>query len=154
MGRQGGSEQISGFAPVGPASALLSSPLDQPSLMYTPHTSRYIRLPLLCSLVEGHDPTVSVGNRCQVPKMSFGFSPSDLITLINLTKKVYDGYRSAGNEYSDVTHTLKSFEVLLYHVDRRLDVLNIDGRRQQEIVEVVKGCQGALRELQAVARRF
>lgn len=101
-----------------------------------------------------YEPLALDNDPCRGSKMSFGFSPSDIITLITLTNKVYNGYRSAGSEYNDVTHTLKSFEVLLHHTNRRLDTLSIGGRRQGEIDEVVKGCQDAVRELQAVAKRY
>jgi hypothetical protein len=88
--------------------------------------------------------------------MSFGFSIGDLATLIALTKKTYDGWKDAPREYKDVVQTLSESNTLLCHVERRFDTLiatENDGAKQQEIGDLLRGCQGTISELRSVIKR-
>ncbi|KAF2257662.1 hypothetical protein CC78DRAFT_420555, partial [Lojkania enalia] len=52
--------------------------------------------------------------------MSFGFSPTDIVTLVSLTTKAYQGWRNACGEYGDITNTLFSFQIVLKRVHRHV----------------------------------
>lgn len=49
--------------------------------------------------------------------MSFGFSPSDVISLINLVTKTYRGWKSACGEYADITESLNALSIILERID-------------------------------------
>jgi hypothetical protein len=88
--------------------------------------------------------------------MSFGFSIGDLVALIALTKKTYDGWRDAPREYKDVVRTLSESKTLLCHVERRFDALTgaeHGATRQKEIGDLLDGCQKTISELRLVVKR-
>jgi hypothetical protein len=87
--------------------------------------------------------------------MSFGFSVSDMIALVALTKKAYYGWQQAPDEYADVVQTLKESEELVCHVQRRFGMLtasDIDSGKPKEIGHLLQGCQSAISDLRKVAR--
>ncbi|KAK6389393.1 hypothetical protein LTR65_006774 [Meristemomyces frigidus] len=98
--------------------------------------------------------------------MSFGFSPSDIISLINLTTKTYQGWHDACGEYADVTGTLNSLSVVLRRVDVYFEArgkasgasdANTFERlalERDDLDQVVGACQRAVEELRAVVRRY
>lgn len=89
--------------------------------------------------------------------MSFGFSTSDVVTLVALTKKTYDDWRQAPNEYADVVQTLETSELLICHVQSRFNKLSADGinfGKPKEIGNLLRGCRDAISDLQEVARRY
>ncbi|KAK3622048.1 hypothetical protein LTR56_022420 [Elasticomyces elasticus] len=49
--------------------------------------------------------------------MSFGFSPSDIVALINLASKAYQGWKKACGEYADVTASLDSLLIILTRIE-------------------------------------
>jgi hypothetical protein len=88
--------------------------------------------------------------------MSFGFSIGDLVALIALTKKTYDGWRDAPREYEDVVQTLSESNMLLSHVERRFDTLTgseTNARKQEEIGELLRSCESTISELRSVIKR-
>lgn len=88
--------------------------------------------------------------------MSFGFSIGDLATLIALTKKTYDSWSQAPEEYADVVRTLSESKTLLRHVQFRFDTLTgagNDAAKQKEIEALLRGCQSAISELRTVVKR-
>ena len=98
--------------------------------------------------------------------MSFGFSPSDVIALINLTAKTYQGWRDACGDYADVTGTLHSLQIILRRVDAHFKTrqeANIASgpsaaerlaSEQADLERVVGACNGAVKELDTVVRKY
>jgi hypothetical protein len=88
--------------------------------------------------------------------MSFGFSIGDLVALIALTKKTYDGWRDAPREYEDVVQTLSESNMLVSHVERRFDTLigsETNAGKQEEIGEILRSCERTVSELRSVIER-
>jgi hypothetical protein len=88
--------------------------------------------------------------------MSFGFSIGDLVALIALTKKTYHGWRDAPREYEDVVQTLSESDMLLSHVEGRFDTLTgseTNAGKQEEIGEILRGCESTISELRSVIKR-
>lgn len=88
--------------------------------------------------------------------MSFGFSLSDLIALVSLAKKTYDGWQGAPKEYEDVVQTVQQGEALISHVHRRFDALFATETqlvKEVAIADSLRGCNAALKDLHDVAKR-
>ena len=88
--------------------------------------------------------------------MSFGFSIGDIVALLALTKRTYDGWRNAPTEYADVVQTLSECKILLSHVERRFDTLigtETSAEKQKEIGELLRGCKKTISELRTVIKR-
>jgi hypothetical protein len=88
--------------------------------------------------------------------MSFGFSIGDIAALVALTKKTYDGWRDAPRDFKDVFQTLSESKTLLCHVERRFDALTgaeNDATKQEEIGDLLSGCQKTISELRLVVKR-
>ncbi|KAK5116846.1 hypothetical protein LTR85_009106 [Meristemomyces frigidus] len=89
--------------------------------------------------------------------MNFGFSPGDIASLIILSKKAYDGWRSAGTEYADISQTLSSFKILLKHLRHRSNDDQSNGGlrdKREELEDILQGCRSAVVELADVSRRY
>lgn len=90
--------------------------------------------------------------------MSFGFSPSDVITLVQLATKTYNGWKNACGEYADITSMLDGLCVLLGRMhdeaDRPGSVLVRNSTDREELRDVLRGCRKTVRELDAVVMRF
>jgi len=94
--------------------------------------------------------------------MSFGFSPSDIVSLISLTTKVYQGWRDACGEYADITATLHSLQINLKRVEahfeaqdraQHVDQAHVDGVRE-DLGIILSACNGSVRQFEAVIRKY
>ncbi|KAF9740840.1 hypothetical protein PMIN03_000576 [Paraphaeosphaeria minitans] len=95
--------------------------------------------------------------------MSFGFSPSDFLTLFNLTRKAYKGWKDACGEYSDITSTLFSLQVVLKRVRRNLErpdagnggsFLQDPGTLRDDLAEVLWNSNRTVGELRAILKKY
>ena len=95
--------------------------------------------------------------------MSFGFSPSDIVTLIALTTKTYKGWRDACGDYSSITGTLNSYQVVLKRVDRHVNkpasdssASLLDGKDLLlgDLQAVLGSSKHAVSELRSVVKKF
>ncbi|KAK7193614.1 hypothetical protein PSPO01_00287, partial [Paraphaeosphaeria sporulosa] len=122
------------------------------------------------------DPSVKLVERCftiqvpnpsrlstYVPSMSFGFSPSDFVTLINLTRIAYKGWESACGEYADITSTLLSLQVVLKRVQRHVDqpitenvepFLQAPGTLRDDLAEILRNSNRTVGELQTIVHKY
>jgi len=88
--------------------------------------------------------------------MSFGFSISDIIALVELVKRVYNGWKQAPNEYADVVQTLEESKELVCHVQRRFEMLtagDLGSGKPEKIGHLLQGCRDIISDLKKVARR-
>ena len=88
--------------------------------------------------------------------MSFGFSIGDIVALVALTKKTYDGWRDAPKEYANVVQTLRESNRLLCHVERRFDAITEaedDAEKQRYIGDLLRDCQSITSELRSIIKR-
>ncbi|OAG12903.1 uncharacterized protein CC84DRAFT_1071901, partial [Paraphaeosphaeria sporulosa] len=95
--------------------------------------------------------------------MSFGFSPSDFVTLINLTRIAYKGWESACGEYADITSTLLSLQVVLKRVQRHVDqpitenvepFLQAPGTLRDDLAEILRNSNRTVGELQTIVHKY
>ena len=90
--------------------------------------------------------------------MSFGFSPSDVLALVNLTSKAYRGWKHACGEYADITGSLDSLLIILERIEaeaRKLDsVLTRTADDRQDLEDVLSNCEPTVRELHAIIDKY
>lgn len=89
--------------------------------------------------------------------MSVGFSPSDIVTLVKLATKTYQGWKNACREYADITSMLDGLFVLL---GRTRDQADTPGSvlwkvsNREELRDVLRGCRKLLIELHDVVVKY
>ncbi|KAK5120815.1 hypothetical protein LTR85_005882 [Meristemomyces frigidus] len=90
--------------------------------------------------------------------MSFGFSPSDVITLINLVTKTYKGWKGACGEYADVTVSLHALRIIIERIHdeacRPRSVLVRNSKDAKDLKDVLSNAQLTVRELHAIVERY
>nr|POE87465.1 hypothetical protein CFP56_30054 [Quercus suber] len=90
--------------------------------------------------------------------MSFGFSPSDILTVIEIATRVYQGWRSACGEYGDVTGNLEALCIVLGRVKEEAtgpkSVLVRSAQDYAHLREILNGCLPILRELEKIRGKF
>ncbi|ERF73167.1 hypothetical protein EPUS_03008 [Endocarpon pusillum Z07020] len=87
--------------------------------------------------------------------MSFGFSVSDFLLLLKMTKGVYNACKDGPKEYQEISREAMSFytvlESLKNDVNEADSLLNRRGSgRCHELRQVISHCEEAFRELQAL----
>lgn len=98
--------------------------------------------------------------------MSFGFSPSDVIALVNLATKVYQGWRDACGEYTDITGTLHSLHLVLQRLQRHFgpsedtstpasnEFMLCHQSDNHDFAQVVISCRSDLSHLHAIVNKY
>ncbi|KAK3686681.1 hypothetical protein LTR37_019561 [Vermiconidia calcicola] len=90
--------------------------------------------------------------------MSFGFSPSDIVTLISLTSKAYRGWKHACGEYSEITSSLDSLLIILQRIETEASKPGSALRRttqdSQDLGDVLANCEPTVRELHSIVVRY
>ncbi|KXL51205.1 hypothetical protein M433DRAFT_41457, partial [Acidomyces richmondensis BFW] len=90
--------------------------------------------------------------------MSFGFSPSDIVALINIAAKTYQGWKNACGDYADITGSLDSLLIILRRVDREArqpgSVLVRTRTDAEDLRGVLVNSRSTVRELHAVVERY
>ena len=89
--------------------------------------------------------------------MSFGFSPSDIVALVNITSKAYNGWRSACGEYSEITGSLDSLLIVLERIRTEAlkpgSVLLRTSKDKQDLKDILYSTEPTVRDLHAVVLR-
>ncbi|KAK3073351.1 hypothetical protein LTR53_005147 [Teratosphaeriaceae sp. CCFEE 6253] len=80
--------------------------------------------------------------------MSFGFSPSDIVALINIVSKTYQGWKSACGEYADVTRSLDN-----RGVEARIGA-GAQPRDATDLKDLLANTHPTVRELGAIVKRY
>jgi len=95
--------------------------------------------------------------------MSFGFSPTDIVTLVQLTTRTYKGWKNACGEYGEITSTLFSFQVVLGRVQRHVkspnesnigSALGVDGALRDDLQTVLLGSEKTIGELRTIVKKY
>ena len=90
--------------------------------------------------------------------MSFGFSPSDLVALINITTKAYRGWRNACGEYSEITGSLDSLLIVVGRIEDEArkpnSVLLRTPNDGYDLRDILSNSESTVRELHAIVVRF
>lgn len=102
--------------------------------------------------------------------MSFGFSPSDIITLVSIASKAYNSWKNAPGDFNDITDTLRTLTLILERVARHFRIGDVsrhqDDRNhshssiarsaqdQGDIGRILNDCKFTVTELQKIVDRF
>ncbi|MCJ1310277.1 hypothetical protein MMC25_003939 [Agyrium rufum] len=86
--------------------------------------------------------------------MSFGFSPSDIISLIQLTTKTYQKWKNACGEYTRLTGELRSLQVILQALEEEVRVptslLRHHDNGLRRLATITSDCSMIVRELNVI----
>ncbi|KAF2177511.1 hypothetical protein K469DRAFT_602827 [Zopfia rhizophila CBS 207.26] len=90
--------------------------------------------------------------------MSFGISISDVITLVQLTSRTYNGWKSACGDYADITSDLAVFQALMVRFAAEAQAPNSLLAREPDDLRgwkrLSKGCRSLLTELEGALKRY
>ena len=90
--------------------------------------------------------------------MSFGFSVSDITTLVLLTTRAYEGWKGACGEYTDITHDLNSLKIILslvaVEVATPTSLLLHHDPNLNQIRALASNCKQVVSQLQAVISKY
>lgn len=90
--------------------------------------------------------------------MSFGFSPSDIVALVNITSKAYQGWKHACGEYSEVTGSLDSLLIVLHRIETEASkpnsVLLRTTNDEHDLKDIFSNCEPTVRELHSIVTRY
>ncbi|KAK5759173.1 hypothetical protein LTS12_010782 [Elasticomyces elasticus] len=90
--------------------------------------------------------------------MSFGFSPSDIVALINLASKAYQGWKKACGEYADVTASLDNLLIILTRIESEtakpesILVRSVDDAT--DLTRILASTLPTVRELNGVVKQY
>lgn len=90
--------------------------------------------------------------------MSFGFSPSDILALVNIARKTYRGWKNACGEYADVTTSLDHLLILLERIEDEAEkpqtAIVRNKRDADDLGDIIHACNKTVRELHAILTKF
>ena len=90
--------------------------------------------------------------------MSFGFSVSDIMNLLQLTARTYQGWKRACGEYSDITHDLESLKIVLSRVHQEIKVptslLCHHDKDFRQLKVIVRNCRDVVSQLEDVVSEY
>ena len=91
-------------------------------------------------------------------KMSFGFSPNDIISLLNIAHKAYRGWKASCGEYADVTSALDGLLVVLERIQAEAKkdecILARTESERNDLKDILSNCKPTLRELHSIVTRY
>lgn len=90
--------------------------------------------------------------------MSFGFSVTDILTLVQLTSRTYNGWKNACGEYTRITGELGVLEMILVRVEAEAKSPTSLFKRDPEDLRhwdaLSKECKAAVTELDDVLQKY
>jgi hypothetical protein len=90
--------------------------------------------------------------------MSFGFSPSDIVALIQLTTRAYNGWKNACGTYTSITDDLSVLQSLLSRIHHEANqdssVFNQDTGDLDIWQELQDGCKQVVLDLENVVNKY
>jgi hypothetical protein len=91
--------------------------------------------------------------------MSPGASPSEIIALVTFCKTLYRECRSAGGEYHEISHEVRSLHTVLRHLKYEVEApaspLNLDRALwTRQLAPMIADCNSALKQLDALVARY
>ena len=90
--------------------------------------------------------------------MSFGFSVSDITSLVQLTTRTYQGWKRACGEYADITHDLSSLNIILsrvaFEVKSPTSLLLHHDHDLSRLREIATNCRGVVDQLATIVSKY
>ena len=87
--------------------------------------------------------------------MSFGFSVSDITSLIQLTADTYRGWRDACGEYATVTGELENLEIILLRVESEVKTSSsLLHKHHAQLQSVTTNCARVIKRLNKVLSKY
>ena len=90
--------------------------------------------------------------------MAFGFSPGDIVQVLNFSWNLYKGWDSAFGEYTDVTSQVRNFNVVLRRlkseVRKDAKVICPSTVHARELRVLMDGCHGTLNKFSGVLQSY
>ena len=90
--------------------------------------------------------------------MSFGFSVSDITSLIQLTTRTYQGWKKACGEYAEVTHDLKNLNIILSQVADEIkaptSLLLHHDHDLSHLQDIKTNCRQLVTQLKAIVTKY
>lgn len=86
--------------------------------------------------------------------MTFGFGPSDVITISTLAVKVITAYKDAPGEYKNISEEVKSLHIIINRGVQHLESIPLCEGERQEGMEILQGCQSVLEDLDALIEKY
>lgn len=89
--------------------------------------------------------------------MSFGFSPTDILTLVQLTTRTYNGWKTACGKYASITCDLAELQILLTRMEEEAktpnSLLSRDTNDFRGWRTLYKNCHSLVTELESVINK-
>ena len=87
--------------------------------------------------------------------MSFGFGVGDVLVVGQLAWRVYQGCKSAPEEFKDISSEVKSLHAVLTEVEGTVSSrINLPSTTQESLKTVFDGCRDVLEHLQSLAENY
>lgn len=91
--------------------------------------------------------------------MSFGFSPSDLVFLLQLANRTYRNCQNAGAEYRDIKHQVRCLRSVLQRLQAEAQspeskVFAAEPGAKKELQSTIEGCKDVLSSLDDILAKF
>ena len=90
--------------------------------------------------------------------ISFEFSPSDVVSVVQFTARVYQGWKKACGEYSKVTGELETLEIILsrvaFEVQRPTSLLGYHDGDLKKLQKIIMDCTDVVTELEIVLSKY
>lgn len=86
--------------------------------------------------------------------MSFGFSISDFIAIIELATKIRKNIISAPRQFKDITDETRSLSITLQDVDVALEDHELSDVQRRHLEEITENCRNVLHELQKTLEKY
>ncbi|KAI9792107.1 MAG: hypothetical protein M1816_003089 [Peltula sp. TS41687] len=90
--------------------------------------------------------------------MSFGFSISDVLTLVQLTSRTYNGWKNACGEYTQITRELATLDMILVRVEAEAkaptSLLTRDAEDLRHWDQLSNDCRSAVAELDKILQKY
>jgi hypothetical protein len=86
--------------------------------------------------------------------MSFGYSLTDFVTVVQLSWRVYKGCKDAPNSFGDIASEVLSLHAVLKEAEETIFVQKLSPERQNNLKNVADGCYRVLKDLQDLVDKY
>ena len=84
----------------------------------------------------------------------FGWSMGDIAAISTLAVKVITAYKNAPDSYRHISEEVRSLQILINKAAKYIGGTPLSNDDQQEGLEVLKGCQSILEDLDSLIRKY
>ena len=86
--------------------------------------------------------------------MSFGYGVGDIMAISRLAVKVYTAYKDAPDDYRNISDEVVSLDIIIKKAARHFESTTLSHDEQQEGLEVLKGCENVLKDLDSLIGKY